>query len=274
MKNNFLKKIITISLALAIILNISFVSNSEVIAAEDYNLETIYIDGVEYNISLTKDLDLKVETVLEGDAYSLSIDKNSGDGEFISTNNRTNTEDYSIKIKSLATDNLDMTIYDKKTMVSDKIDSMDELLDESYEGQISITLGGFAGKAILTALAAALAKAATVVVVAGVTYYAIDKISQRIIKGLYYPAIIKGNNVLISPISIKRDTAVRRIKSGLSTYTILAVHAKGIVKETGLGVTHSENHYSSGRKGVFFSHYHTLKRRGEHSFYGLPKIRR
>lgn len=41
MKNNFLKKIITIFLALAIILNISFVSNSEIIAAEDYNLETI-----------------------------------------------------------------------------------------------------------------------------------------------------------------------------------------------------------------------------------------
>ena len=44
-----------------------------------------------------------------------------------------------------------------------------------------------------------------------------------------------------------------RKKNRMSIYTILSSHAKGAVKDTHMGVTQSENHYNSGKKGVFFS---------------------
>ncbi len=36
----------------------------------------------------------------------------------------------------------------------------------------------------------------------------------------------------------------------MSIYTILSSHAKGAVKDTHMGVTQSENHYNSGKKGA------------------------
>lgn len=97
---------------------------------------------------------------------------------------------------------------------------------------------------------------------------------KKLFRSKYEKENIEGNNVLIAPNAINRSKAVERLKNRMSIYTILSSHAKGAVKDTHMGVTQSENHYNSGKKGVFFSHYQTLQRRGEHAFYGMPKVRK
>lgn len=275
MRSNILKKTTTILLILAMLFNTIFI-NQPVVYANEQELEKIYIDGIEYAISITEDLNVKVNTFIEGEMYSLEINKFDGSGELTSTSEDINANDYAIQIQELSESDVDLTISDNRTNEVQEIDSIDELIDESYVGQAAaaVTFGGIAGKALLAAIAAALAKAATVVVVGGVTYHAVTKISEKIRKGSYYPAIISGNNVLIAPNAINRSKAVERLKNRMSIYTILSSHAKGAVKDTHMGVTQSENHYNSGKKGVFFSHYHTLQRRGEHAFYGMPKVRK
>lgn len=81
MRSNILKKTTTILLILAMLFNTIFI-NQPVVYANEQELEKIYIDGIEYAISITEDLNVKVNTFIEGEMYSLEINKFDGFGNW------------------------------------------------------------------------------------------------------------------------------------------------------------------------------------------------
>ncbi|HEM4925437.1 TPA: hypothetical protein U1160_002107 [Streptococcus suis] len=222
-------------------------------------------------------MNLEVNTYLDGGEFSLEIDKFSGEGFFNTSDDDIDIDDFEVKINEIIDeDNLDIIIEEGDGNI-ENIDSVEDLIDEAYEGQMTLVAGtfvGLAGKAILSALIAAIAYAAKVIVVAGITYYAVDRVADKIKNGFIYRAYRANNAVYISPLSITKSQAIRLVRLGKDVYTLLKAHAKSIVASTGLGVTQSENHYYTSRKrGIYYSHFHTANRNGAHSFYGLPLIK-
>lgn len=271
-------KVMSIILAMVLVLNGLVYSESSVFAnnLDSKNIETIYIDGIKYNITINEDLNIEVNTSVDGEEFSLEVDKLSGEGNFTSSDYNIVASEYEVTVNSVVNeDNLDVTIEDDIGNV-EEIDSLDDLIDDNYEGQmvISGTLAALTGKAVLSALVAALALSAKVIVVLGVTYYAVDRVADKIKNGFIYPALRRNNAVYIAPLATTKSKAINLVRAGKDVYTIIRAHAKSIVISTGLGVTPSENHYyTSKNKGIYFSHFHTANRNGAHSFYGLPKIR-
>lgn len=242
------------------------------------HIETIYMDGIEYTLEIDTEGNSIISAVFDGVLTTLELNNETGEG-VVSNSNPTERDEIIVQVNELNENEVSIEIVNEEANQITSINSIEDLLDESYIGQ-ALTLGGWALGAAVAALLAALAKIAITIVVAGITYYALHMAADKVKNGFYYRAYIPPSNSKLEAIyvnfsSITSSQAINRIKNGDSTYTFFSSGAKSIVASAGRGVTASENHYNtSSKKGVFFSHYHTSTRNGAHSFYGTPSIRK
>lgn len=273
MKSKFKKFTVSVLLVALVISNSSF--QKTVFASECNNCisEIVYVDGNAIKVSvdteqgkiISESVDRKEDSILEiscnGDSIVTVYDKQEEE-----------YKEYELDISNMSDDDIDITVLDNDDIV-EEYDEMEDLIENTYEGQMAISV--VTGISIATLITAVL-KVAACIAVAGVIYYggkaavnAIKQSSQK--QKYYYKAYIYDKNVFIAINSrISKVSAVNRLKSGLSIYTYTSKLAKSAVKATGLGCTKKEISDLKGK--IRFWHYHTAKRRGEHAFYGLPKI--
>lgn len=286
MKNIKKKGSFTITFKNIIILFIAFcltINNSSfsVLAnlSGDAISESIYMDGIEYTMTIDEDGNTKISAVFDGILTILEVDSETGEAILLDYKDK-HVEEVTVQIDELNDDAVDVFISDDSTGEEIQINSIDDLMDESYVGQEALTLGAWALTAAVAALLAALAKIALTIVVVGVTFYALHKTTEKVKNGNYYrahvpPANSKLETIYVNFTSLTKTQAINRIKKGQSTYTFFKSHAKSIVVGAGYGVTSAENHANTGKKkGVYFSHFHTSNRNGAHSFYGTPTIKK
>lgn len=262
----FMKKITSKLLTMAILVNLVFAGNQNVHANCETNTRTVFVEGVEYSVTLDEENNILIKAITPGYDAEMVLDENL-EGEI-----QINNEEYNIDIKEIDydSDDIDVVVCDEDNNVVEEYEDTDELIPDDYCGQVAIAAGG--GTIAVGTLVTALLYASLAITIAGVTCYAVDAVISDVKKNskYYYKAYQRLNTVFINPVPISAATATKRIASGSNTYTFTSALAKSIVKATGLGVTKSENHWAWYKIGSYFNHYHTKNRNGAQSFYGVP----
>ena len=276
MKKNKFKQGIAATLIFAMVLtstqfNVNASENSIGVTSE-----IVYVDGEEFVVTTNiNDGTVTVKTTDKDDESILEISKN-GDAD-VTVFDRTEEEfvDYSLNIEDLSEENLDIEVIDEDGTVVEKIDEYDDLIDDSYDGQVATTVT-VVTVVTVESLITALLVAAACIAVAGVIYYSakaavreIEKTKSQ--KKYYYKAYIYNKNVFINLKRISRASAISRIRSGKNIYTYTKSLAKAVTKGSGLGVSSPDISCFKGKK-VKFYHYHTSPKNGSHIFYGAPVI--
>lgn len=272
MSKVFLKQIISVMLIVSIIVTL-LGSSTEVYASEAMGNESeiVYVDG--YAIRVTTDVEtgtVTAESVDKSDNSMLEISEYNENVATIYDEEEDSYVDYILEIEDLSETAIDIVVYDEEGEIVEQYESIDDLIEDSYEGQVAITIvTGITVSALITAIL----QVAACVAVAGVIYYgakaavnAIEKSASQ--KKYYYKAYIYNKNVFINLNQISTNSAISRIKSGQNIYTYTASLAKSAVVSAGLGCTSSEISCLAGK--IRFYHYHTNPRNGAHSFYGIP----
>ncbi len=266
-----LKKIISLITSTA--LAISFASSSTANALENATQNIVYVEGHGF----------KVTTSLEGDTIVQSLENTSklvmdqdGNADIVLENQDGTIENYDVKIKNLSEENVDIILTQSGKIV-DEIVSYDDIVEDSYVGQVAVAGVLITADLILTALAIA----AITVVIAGVTCYAIDAIEKQIKKNknyIYYAYLCSGN-VFINPVSISDKTAIAHIKvtgdSG-GVYTFYKDNAASLAKRSTSKWCGPENHFSIAKMllgNIYYDHYHNCVS-GAHIWYGMPQNRK
>ncbi|WP_350344085.1 hypothetical protein PRVXT_000459 [Proteinivorax tanatarense] len=277
------KRFIALFLSLTVLLtssNVLFANNKSAVNA---NGKTVYVDGVEYFVSVDEEFNTIVETVGIENQAKLILGKN-GNG-FITVNN-SDIKGYSInnndkigevKVNELNGQNIDAKIKPlggKNESVHLK--NINDLNSATFNevGVQSVTAGTIIiGGSLLKALLAA----GLAITVAGITVYAVESVIDQVRENRqkFYKAYLRRNNVYIAPKPIPRTQAVTRVASGgkdSDVYTYQQFRARSLVESTGYGVSQVENHRRYRlQPGTFFDHYHPIPRNGSHVFFGTPK---
>lgn len=238
--------------------------------------EVVYVDGEEFIV--TTNLDDGIVTVKTTDKDDESVLEISGNGDANVTvldNIEEEYVDYSLDIEDFSEENLDIEVIDEDGNVVEKIDEYDDLINDSYDGQVAATVTVATVISVESLITALLASAACIAV-AGVIYYGakaavreIEKTKEK--KKYYYKAYIYNKNVFINLNRISKASAISRIKSGENIYTYTKSLAKEVTKASGLGVSSPDISCFKGKK-VKFYHYHTSPKNKSHIFYGVPVI--
>lgn len=265
-------------LASMLLFVVGFVSISENTYAVEVNRtldNIVYVDGVAF----------RVETDFETGIVSVLplLDRNivlevfpDGHGEAVAYSQESGSiEEYELEIMDLSADKVDIDVLDKSGDYIDSIDSVEELMSDSYEGQEAVTvLVGISLETLITALI----EIAACILVAGIIYYAgkavVAELSrEKSNKDYYFKAYIMDHNVFINLSNrLSRQSAIACIRSGNNIYTMLRDNAKSITLATGLGCEGPEISCLSGGK-VMFYHYHVGHRINKaHIFYGSAVI--
>lgn len=270
MSKSFVKQFIAFVLTIAI--SVTLLENASIVNASESLTDTsqiVYVDGnairvttnVESGIITAESVDKSDYSVLEISEYSDNIVTIYDESECAYV-------DYCLDIEDLSTEDIDITVKDQDGEIVESYENVDDLLEDSYEGQVAITVvAGITVSALITAILTA----AACIAVSGVIYYgakaavkAIEKSAEQ--KKYYYKAYIYEKNVFINLNQISTESAKTRIRTGQSIYSYTASLAKSAVTSTGLGCSSSDISCLSGK--IRFYHYHTSPRNGSHSFYG------
>lgn len=170
---------------------------------------------------------------------------------------------------------VDIEVIDEDGNVVEKNDEYDDLINDSYDGQVAATVTVVTAITVESLITALLASAACIAV-SGVIYYGakaavheIEKTKNQ--KKYYYKAYINNKNVFINLNRISKASAISHIRRGKDIYTYTKSLAKAVTKESGLGVSSPDISCFKGKK-VKFYHYHTSPQNGSHIFYGVPVI--
>lgn len=262
------RKIISFIICLTIIaVNITLKGNA---ADNNSTREIVYVDGIAFEYYISDLGETIIKSLDDNGKTYLKLDSN-GNAE-AEVFNKENYEQYNLDIQDLSEENLYIEVKKDNELV-EVFDKVDDILSDEYTGQAAITMG--TGIAIGTLVTVLLQVTATVVI-GGLTYYAVSTVIDKIKnnknnKNAYYKASIQNYTTYIAFYSgkITKNQAASRIKSKQNVYTYTKDLAKQAVVASGLGcITSPEIHY---RKGKFsFYHYHTLRRNGAHSLYGMP----
>ena len=237
--------------------------------------EEVYVDGEKFVI--TTNLDDGTVTVNSADKEDESVlvlSDNAGAEVKVYDAEEKDYEDYFLEIENLSDNDIDIDVIDESGNVIEEIDDYDDLIDDTYEGQMEVAIvTGITIEALITALL----QAAACIAVAGVIYYAGKAVVAEIEKSkeqqkYYYKAYIYNKNVFINLANrISRASAISRIRSGVNIYTYKKANAKSVTVDAGLGVSSPDISCFSGKK-VKFYHYHTSPKNNSHIFYGAPVI--
>ena len=265
-----LKKIVSLltSASLAFTFAASTMAN-----ASEYTGNVVYVEGHAF----------KVYTSFEGDTIVESLENETrlvmdeeGNADIVLENKNGTIDNFDAEINDLSEDNVDIVITQLGDIV-DEITSYDDLVEDSYEGQVAV-----AGVTItLGMVLEALAIAAITIVVAGVTCYAVSAIQDQIKKNKYlnFYAYLNWSHtdIFINPTSISDQTAIDHLRvtgdSG-GVYTYFKNNAAYLAYNAGYGVDWCgpENHYKWWVPGCFYDHYHDTAS-GAHVWYGFPQSR-
>lgn len=233
----------------------------------------VYVEGHAFKVSTSFEGDTIVES-LENETR-LVMDEN-GNADIVLEDNNGIIENFDAEINDLSEENVDIVITQSGNVV-DEITSYDELVEDSYEGQVAV-----AGVTItLGMVLEALALAAITVVVAGVTCYAVDALEKQIKKNKNYIfyAYLAAGNVFINPTSIDEKTAISHIKvtgdSG-GVYTYFQTNAASLAQKSTRYWCGPENHFTIPKMMLgmtFYDHYHNCES-GAHIWYGTAQNRK
>lgn len=233
--------------------------------------DIIYIDGTRIEYEIEND-GVKLAS---GKSYFTVQDDGNGSAHIV---NEGRVEDYDLNIVDLSEEKVYVIATNKKTGETFTIDNLDEV-NGIYSGQAAIALTGTT--ALLLSLQTFLYYmliCGLVITVAGIVYYAADKVITKIkqnkdnVQSKYYPAYLRGKMVYIAmknPISL--STASSYIRSGRNIYTYRSDNARRAVTGSGLGCLPRPEIDSNRKKGyIYFYHWHTENRNGAHAWYGTP----
>lgn len=281
-----MKKGMSLFLTVIILLNATLTS---VKANEVETSQKVYVDGVEFSISVNDDMEIVVDgSSGENEAHMLL--NSCGEAELDISNEalEEEIEEYELKIDNLEYDDVDVEIYQEEELVEEYLD-LDDIVEDEYDGQVSIALTGGAVITVGMVLEALLA-AALAVVIAGVLYIVITKFYSTVqtasktkrekAKKLYYPAYIWNGKVAIASKAITKSKAISRVKKGQSVYSFSSSMARSIIKQAGYSYfpTGISGEIDKNRKSgnIYLYHYHKANKKGHvlhdgfHSFYGSP----
>lgn len=261
MKMNF-KKLI------AIVLTFTLLMSTVVVNAEESSIESksVYVDGVEF-IGSVDNFVVTVESVGTSEKAKLVIDRN-GNGYIEGVSGLKYKEKIKVDINELSDSKFEAELNEKGVVKSYK--SKEALISDEYKGQIAI--GGVI--VIGAALLEALILLGLVLVIAGVTCYAISEVIEDVKQNnkYYYKAYLQFITVFINPYPITLSTASWRVAQGYSVYTYTDELAQLATLGAGLGIiSESECHGAPLYIGTWLEHYHTANRNGSHIWFGIPK---
>lgn len=252
-------------------------SNCQVIAATEKVVETVYNDGIEYKVitDVNKGT-ITIKTADDMNDAELMIYANKSEGTACVYNEENACfENVNLKINTLTEKEVDVVVTDEEDEIVDRITSIDEIVEDSYEPQAAVAVTVVVGITVETLLEVLLGICAAIAV-AGVVYYgakaavrAIEKTKDD--KKAYFKAYIFDKNVFVNiKNKISRAQAISRIRNRDNVYTYTRDQAKDVTVAAGFGVVGPEISCLSGK--IVLYHYHRGDRKGAHIFYGVPIV--
>ncbi|MDD6071449.1 MAG: hypothetical protein PUC12_11670 [Clostridiales bacterium] len=281
-----LNKMLSIILVATILCNVFGTNvNAETILGE--NEKTVYIDGVEFNVSINDDFQIEVEGHTDiSDAFLLVDENGFGELEIRNDEDVVDSEEYELEMDEFTSDDVDIAVYEEGDKVED-ISSVDEIIEDTYVGQVAISAGGVVIS--LGMVLEALLEALLAVVIAGVLYIVVTEFYSKVeaasatkrkkVKKYYYKAAVWNGQVVVSPKGISKSKAIGRVKSNLSVYSFSSVMASAVIAQAGFLCSLPEIDAKRYKGHVYLWHYHKANTRGHvlhtggfHSFYGAPIV--
>ena len=262
-----IKKIIATLLVTCLLVNL--LHSSTVNAGTENKIEIVYVDGVKYYYYLDKDNEFHV---LDENCEAELVMNTDGEAVISSED-----EEMTIEFQTLTRDDIEATVYDDEGEEVKEITDIDEIVDDSYEGQMLVEMSVLSY--VASTLVRVLVVLAVTVVIYGALRYAASVIAKEVVENkrkqsLIYKAYIDpatDEAVYVDAESpITANQAKHRIMSGNNIYTFSGTSARNIVFATGMGVTEAEltKHRKKGQ--IYFYHFHTAGRNGAHAWFGRP----
>lgn len=284
MKKIILKKITSIVLVAALLCNVCSANvNAETMLTATET--TVYVDGVEFKVSINDDLEIEVEGCTDNCEALLVIDKD-GNGEVNIEDKEAVSEEYDLDINELSKYDADVDVYEDGKKI-DEITSVDEIVEDKYEGQTAIAISAGGVVISIGMLLEAMLNALLAVVIAGVLYIVVTKLYSKVeaatktkkekAKKYYYKAAVWKGQVVVSPVGITKSKAVSRVKNNLSIYSFTSTMARAAITQAGYCCSVSEIDKKRYKGHIYLRHYHKANKMGKvlhtggfHSFYGAP----
>lgn len=237
--------------------------------------ETVYIDGVGYNVTYNLNGEYQI-SVIGNEAVHSTIEFGANGTAEVMIHNNKDIENYTLDIPELNAEDVDIDVYSNGEKVTE-FNDVDEIVEDEYVGQAATATVSVTVISLTTLLEIIVTVAATAVIAAAtcealsVAYEAIKENTKK--QGDYFRAWLKGGDVFIrSDDPITENAAASRVAGGLSVYTFTSTKASYVCYLTGLGVTAKEIDSKANRKKgcIYYYHYHTANRNGAHSWFGRP----
>ena len=129
-----IKKAISMVLTVVLLSNV-FVTNIEAQTGVWDDETTVYVDGVEFNITLNDDFEIEVEGHTEvSDAFMLIDQNGNGEVEIENDERNVDSEEYELEIEDLSRNDVDIEVYEDGDKI-EEISSVNEIIEDTYNGQ-------------------------------------------------------------------------------------------------------------------------------------------
>lgn len=259
-------------------------------------LETVYVDGMEFTVSL----DYENEQIIvsgENDCQTAEmILQYDGKADIQLCDENGNIQEYESDIDNLNRNDVDIEVFEDNKIV-EEYDNYEELVEDVYEGEgvLSISISLVVGIVFCVVVAATSVQVCKGIakVLAHVFYKEIEATetsTKREAKDEYYPAYVDSDThkVYVVPKGITKDEASNLLKKDLDVYSFDVGHARRAIININSskkykavnsnGQLTSECHWYENKYS--FSHFHKgisdgnggYKKSGRaHSLYGEPK---
>lgn len=194
------------------------------------------------------------------------------------------TQQYNLEINELSENVIDIDVYDQETDEKVKeYNDISELKYDEYEGQVA-TEGALVYS--LSLLLEILMYVSLCVIIAGVTYYSIARLIEKIqsiaktrtenkLPPIFYNAHLLGPQVFIDFYNpFYEDMAVLKLSAGFNTYTFFQAPASYVCQKVpgaDLALCIKPELDKDLKAGfIYFRHFHYNRNNHVHSFYGKP----
>jgi len=281
-----MKKIICFLLTFAMLLNICPTTCYANTTVDEY---VVYVDGVEFVFTLNEEFELEMNAETDMSTAYMIVGADGNAEVVISPKLAITDKKYLIDIEEMDSENLDATVYQEDVVVAD-YECMEDLMTDEYEGQASFVIGS--GVVIaFDLILRALIQLGLLVIIAGIVYIVATTFIQKVkalsaekrrqAQSMYYPAIARGDVVLILPKGMTVASAAKRLRARESVYSFTASMARAAITKA------SFEYYPANNKGeinsikrsgyMYFYHYHkavngNAMHDNSHSFYGNAVI--
>lgn len=240
--------------------------------------EIVYVDGMAIRVSVNAEAGtIEARSLKKEDQSVLKISEKGTDMVRVYEEDQKKYVNYDLEVNDISQEEVDVEVKDKTGEVVEEYDCLEDLTEDSYQGQTAAAVTVITGASISALLSAVLFTAACIIV-GGVVYYAAKAAVNAIKRSSYkrnsfYKAYVFEKNVYIGlNSSISKNSAINRLRMQGDIYTYFSGNAVSAVKATHLGCTHRELSCFRIKGKVKFWHYHTGNRNGAHAFYGLPVV--